>query len=100
MDIVDEYISLLPSSIAGKLGGLSMEKTLCVQLLETATEACPGLGAALLLMGKVKMQIGDFNGSSHFFVCLFTKYYFFVAKKLRRVKYILDDNKNIINLVD
>ena len=43
--------------------GIDYNKNLCVKLLEKVAEACPGLSTALLLMGRVKMQTGDFNGA-------------------------------------
>lgn len=63
MGIVDEYVVQSPSRIDNtKPIVIDSNKSCCIKLLETLTEACPGLGAALLLMGKVKMQIGDLNG--------------------------------------
>lgn len=58
MDIANEYLSHVISGAENTMN----EKSACVKLLELVTDACPGLGLALLVKGKVKMHIGDLNG--------------------------------------
>lgn len=66
IDIVKEYMQHSPSldSFTSRDGvELTGESNIpCVKLLEIVTEACPGQSEVLLLMGKLKMQIGDLNG--------------------------------------
>ncbi|XP_058794945.1 tetratricopeptide repeat protein 21B-like [Phymastichus coffea] len=59
MEIASEYLLHTTSGSEKMTSG----KTACVKLLEHVTDACPGLSCALLLTGKVKMQIGDLNGA-------------------------------------
>ncbi|XP_011499616.1 PREDICTED: tetratricopeptide repeat protein 21B-like [Ceratosolen solmsi marchali] len=61
MDIVQEYLHHSPNS--NVLKSSEIEKSSCIRLLEIVIEANPGLGAALLLMGRIKMQFGDLNGA-------------------------------------
>ncbi|XP_014219398.1 tetratricopeptide repeat protein 21B-like [Copidosoma floridanum] len=66
VDVVEEYLLHSPTISDAGIGGSMADdgKRSCVELLDRITEACPGLAAALLLLGKVKMQIGDFSGAS------------------------------------
>ncbi|XP_014235070.1 tetratricopeptide repeat protein 21B-like [Trichogramma pretiosum] len=65
LDIVDEYLIHLPSSSSGLTeGSVNENRATCAKLLEMVVEACPGLSTALLTIGRVKMQMGDFEGAS------------------------------------
>ena len=46
-----------------ELNNQELDKKPCLALLEKVTEACPGFGSALLMLGKIRMQNGDFEGA-------------------------------------
>jgi hypothetical protein len=68
VQIMQEYL-LHPQNSNAHVN-IEIKKTLCVRLLEMVIEACPGLGIALLLLGRVKMLFGDLNGISCFFIIM------------------------------
>ena len=68
LDIVDEYLVHLPSNNSGLTeGSINENRATCAKLLELVVEACPGLSTALLMIGRVKMQMGDLDGQSIFY---------------------------------
>lgn len=63
LTIVNEYLSFAPNSLdkSSELF-INVGKSPCNQILEQVIEACPGLSAALLLLGKLKLHNGDLDG--------------------------------------
>lgn len=63
LDIVNEYLRY-SSSTCDKTSDvfLNVGKSPCLCVLERVIEACPGLSSASLLLGKLKMQSGDYEG--------------------------------------
>ncbi|XP_020711621.2 tetratricopeptide repeat protein 21B-like [Athalia rosae] len=68
LEIVKQYLIFLPStSSIGSTDTDLLSETLtkqCLNILEKVCDACPGLGAALMMLGKVRMQSGNFEGAS------------------------------------
>lgn len=78
IDIFEEYLLHSPTIMdINDDGSLNDNvKESCLNLLETIVESCPGLSQALLLMGKIKMKMGDLSGEfnkkkSYYFFKLF-----------------------------
>lgn len=70
LEIVNEHLLHSPGGALTDLEKNSNKSDLnnpnnnpCLAILEKVTEACPGLGNALLMLGKMKMQNGDFEGA-------------------------------------
>lgn len=68
LEIVKEYLLYLPSTSNGSSTDEqnSSNDTLrkqCLKVLEKVCDACPGLGAALMMLGKVRLQNGNFEGA-------------------------------------
>ncbi|XP_046740894.1 tetratricopeptide repeat protein 21B-like [Diprion similis] len=68
LEIVKEYLIYLPSTSIGsapeeKNSSIDTLKKQCLNILEKVCDACPGLAAALMLLGKVRLQNGDFDGA-------------------------------------
>ncbi|KAJ8668598.1 hypothetical protein QAD02_010261 [Eretmocerus hayati] len=74
MDIVSTYLTRMPCNdtvnTSDTKSATSSDRddqtsnSVCIKLIERVCEACPGLSSGLLLMGKVKMHLGDLKGAS------------------------------------
>lgn len=69
LEIVNEHLLHSPGGASSdlemspKVNNKSDLNNPCLAILEKITEACPGLGNALLMLGKIKMQNGDYEGA-------------------------------------
>lgn len=68
LEIVKEYLAYLPNTSANNQleknsAGEQTLKKQCLNILERVCDACPGLGAALMMLGKVRLQNGNFDGA-------------------------------------
>ena len=63
LEIVNEYLLFSPNT-QEKDGEvfITVGKSPCIQILEKVIESCPGLSEALLLLGKIRLHNGDFDG--------------------------------------
>lgn len=57
--IVQEYLVHLPSQLSNDPG----KDNSCLSILEMLAEACPGFSDTLLVLAKVRMQLGDHEGA-------------------------------------